>query len=163
MIDALDLDTDADSIPDADEAGDGDLDTPAVDTDADGTPDFRDADSEDDGVPDDEEAGDDDPSTPPVDTDEDGHENWMEDVAGTDPWDAGAHLRLSIQQTSGVPVAAFSSVSNRQYWIEARTNLLVGQWSRLTNAIPGTDAEIRVPLEPGARSRFLRVGVGNTQ
>ncbi len=98
-----------------------------------------------------------------VDTDEDGHENWMEDVAGTDPWDAGAHLRLSIQQTSGVPVAAFSSVSNRQYWIEARTNLLVGQWSRLTNAIPGTDAEIRVPLEPGARSRFLRVGVGNTQ
>lgn len=52
LIDALDLDSDADGIPDADEAGDADLATPAVDTDDDGTPDYRDDDSDGDGVAD---------------------------------------------------------------------------------------------------------------
>ncbi|MGM0557251.1 MAG: OmpA family protein [Myxococcota bacterium] len=51
-IDALDLDSDNDSRPDAVEAGDEDIDTPAIDTDGDGIKDFRDLDSDNGGVPD---------------------------------------------------------------------------------------------------------------
>ena len=51
-IDALDLDSDDDGLSDADEAGDADLATVAVDTDDDDTPDFQDLDSDDDGVDD---------------------------------------------------------------------------------------------------------------
>lgn len=51
-LDWLDLDSDGDRIPDADEAGDDDPKTPPVDTDKDGTPDFQDTDSDNDGVPD---------------------------------------------------------------------------------------------------------------
>jgi outer membrane protein OmpA-like peptidoglycan-associated protein len=51
-FDVLDLDSDNDTRSDADEAGDEDLDTPAIDTDGDGTPDFRDLDSDNGGVPD---------------------------------------------------------------------------------------------------------------
>jgi MYXO-CTERM domain-containing protein len=49
-IDALDTDADGDGALDALEAGDTDLDTPAVDTDGDTTPDFQDNDSDGDGV-----------------------------------------------------------------------------------------------------------------
>ena len=60
-------DTDGDMITDGDEgAGQN------VDTDRDGTPDFRDEDSDGDGIPDYREAGDVDPSTPPLDSDNDG-------------------------------------------------------------------------------------------
>ena len=55
-IDALDLDSDDDSIPDSLEAGDGELDTPPVDTDADGIPDYRDLDADNGGVSDKTEA-----------------------------------------------------------------------------------------------------------
>ncbi len=53
-----DLDSDNDGIPDAVEAGDADLTTPAVDTDGDGVPNYLDTDSDDDGIPDSEEQGD---------------------------------------------------------------------------------------------------------
>jgi len=66
----LDLDSDADGIQDAVEAGDPDLATPAVDTDGDGSPDFLDLDADDDTVQDSDEL------TPPdfsvADTDGDG-------------------------------------------------------------------------------------------
>ena len=51
-IDALDDDSDEDGTPDADEAGDDDLDTDPVDTDGDGEADFRDLDSDGDEVTD---------------------------------------------------------------------------------------------------------------
>ncbi len=66
----LDLDSDADTITDALEAGDTDLNTLAVDTDTDGSPDYLDVDSDDDGRPDSEEAGTD--PTDPDDTNGDG-------------------------------------------------------------------------------------------
>ncbi|RLB58625.1 MAG: hypothetical protein DRI90_16525 [Deltaproteobacteria bacterium] len=49
-IDALDIDSDDDTVRGIVEAGDGDLNTPPVDTDSDGLEDFRDPDSDDDGV-----------------------------------------------------------------------------------------------------------------
>ncbi len=52
-IDAMDLDSDGDGHPDADEAGDTLLETPPIDTDGDGAPDYVDTDSDSDGVTDD--------------------------------------------------------------------------------------------------------------
>ncbi len=50
-----DLDSDNDTISDADEAGDDDPATPPVDSDADGVPDFQDFDSDNNGIPDERE------------------------------------------------------------------------------------------------------------
>ena len=52
IIDALDTDSDNDTLTDEIEAGDDDLETEAVDTDSDGIPDYRDPDSDGDGDPD---------------------------------------------------------------------------------------------------------------
>ncbi len=51
-LDYVDWDSDDDFIPDMDEAGDDDPDTPAQDWDGDGTPDFQDFDSDNDGIAD---------------------------------------------------------------------------------------------------------------
>jgi hypothetical protein len=51
-IDALDTDSDGDGLDDLDEAGDDDLDTPAIDSDGDGQPNYIDADSDDDSIED---------------------------------------------------------------------------------------------------------------
>ncbi|MCZ7679690.1 MAG: hypothetical protein M5U28_13385 [Sandaracinaceae bacterium] len=81
-----DLDSDADGIPDATEAGDADVETQPVDTDMDGIPDFRDPDSDNDGLSDaDEVAGGSSPTNP--DTDGDGISDLIEVGAGTNPTD----------------------------------------------------------------------------
>lgn len=67
--DYLDLDSDADGLRDADEAGDADPATPPLDFDEDGVPDFRDTDSDDDLIEDTRELGD---AFEIVDTDADG-------------------------------------------------------------------------------------------
>ncbi len=98
------VDTDGDGIDDqfdvdqtggTDSDGDGvDDDLTPVDTDGDGTPDFRDLDADDDGIPDTQEAGVD--PTSPLDTDNDGTPNHLDTdsdndginddtEAGTDP------------------------------------------------------------------------------
>jgi len=61
------VDTDGDTISDDDEGA-----AEQIDTDSDGTPDFKDLDSDDDGIPDAQEAGDGQLSTAPVDSDSDG-------------------------------------------------------------------------------------------
>jgi hypothetical protein len=86
-LNRYDLDSDNDSIKDAIEAGDDDLQTPPQDTDGDGTPDYVDPDSDDDGVSDLNEIG---AGTDPrkADTDGDGVSDLVEIAAGTDPLDA---------------------------------------------------------------------------
>ncbi|MBI5488605.1 MAG: hypothetical protein HY905_14825 [Deltaproteobacteria bacterium] len=69
--DDRDLDSDSDTVTDADEAGDDDACTPPMDTDGDREPDFTDLDSDDDTLPDSLEAGDSDPATPPSNCDGD--------------------------------------------------------------------------------------------
>jgi hypothetical protein len=84
--DVVVTDEDGDTISDGDE-GRGE----SVDTDGDGTPDFRDEDSDGDGLPDSDEAGDDDLATPPRDTDGDGTPDFRDmdsDNDGlTDTWE----------------------------------------------------------------------------
>lgn len=70
-----DDDSDGDTIPDLDEAGDRDCSTPPVDTDGDGTPDFLDFDSNGDGRPDRDQVT--------TDSDGDGIPDWRDpDVDG---------------------------------------------------------------------------------
>ena len=89
QIDALDFDSDNDGIPDVAEAGDAVLDSPAVDSDLDGTPDYRDPDSDADGIPDaveglDNHDGDPDPDYLDTDSDNDGVSDAVEGVGDTD-------------------------------------------------------------------------------
>ncbi|MDI7267037.1 MAG: hypothetical protein QME96_03470 [Myxococcota bacterium] len=90
--DYLDLDSDDDTIPDSEEAGDDDPRTAPVDTDGDTTPDFRDPDSDGDGLSDRDEvaAGTD---RLRADTDDDGVSDMIEVAAGTDPLDASDNPR----------------------------------------------------------------------
>ena len=78
-----DLDSDGDGYSDQEEAGDGDLATPPVDTDVDGVPNFLDLDGDDDGLLDAEERelGSDPTSR---DSDGDGVDDLIERSAGTD-------------------------------------------------------------------------------
>jgi outer membrane protein OmpA-like peptidoglycan-associated protein len=71
VIDALDLDSDDDRLPDADEAGDADLTTDPIDTDEDGLADFRDLDSDGGGIFDEVESFE--HGTDPLDPSDDGH------------------------------------------------------------------------------------------
>lgn len=84
LFDQLDLDTDADGIPDVDEAGDADVHSPPVDSDEDGIADFRDVDSDNDGLTDAEElAYGSDPTRP--DSDDDGASDLLEVQRGGHP------------------------------------------------------------------------------
>lgn len=92
MEDIFDLDTDGDGFPDAVEAGDLDIGTPAVDTDGDGIADFRDPDSDGDGLSDAAERA---AGTSRIlgDTDGDGVSDLIEVGAGTNPLDPADNPR----------------------------------------------------------------------
>jgi outer membrane protein OmpA-like peptidoglycan-associated protein len=82
--DFLDADADGDNIGDAEEAGDDDLDSIAVDSDGDAIPDYRDADSDNDTILDRDEAGDGDRATPAVNTDGDNEPDYLDDDSDGD-------------------------------------------------------------------------------
>ncbi len=116
-----DTDSDGDCLPDAVEAGDEDLETPARDTDEDGSADYLDSDSDEDGTGDQEEA--DGACTDPTDTDVDGIidvidpdtdgdglDDVDEVVAGTDPKDSDTD---DDGFTDGLEVYASSNPTNR--------------------------------------------------
>ena len=97
----MDTDSDNDGIGDLYESGTTPYSDDAVDSDGDGTPDYRDSDSDNDGILDAEESGTGgDPSVEPRDTDNDGRADYADTdsdgdslpdadelVLGTDPWD----------------------------------------------------------------------------
>jgi len=61
---------------------------------------------------------------PNGDQDGDGMKNWAEDIAQTDPLDAGSFLRiLSLAHANQL---TWSSISNKTYQIEATTDLAIG-------------------------------------
>lgn len=102
--DHLDLDSDGDTILDADEVGP--LTLHPVDTDGDGVPDYLDLDSDGDGIPDFDEAGDDDPSTPPIDSDGDGVPDYRDIDSNDDGVRDGVELSGGGCATGGTSVAA---------------------------------------------------------
>lgn len=79
--DYLDLDSDADGIADATEAGDADPATAPLDSDGDGKPDYLDTDSDDDGISDTDEL---DTEFHVVDTDGDGEPDQLDDDSDGD-------------------------------------------------------------------------------
>ncbi len=89
--DYQDQDSDNDGIPDAEEAGDGDLNTPPVDSDGDGTPDYLDDDSDGNGIPDAQEGN--------SDTDGDG----IHDAADLDDDGDGIDDVTEIDGSPGAP------------------------------------------------------------
>ncbi|VAW52417.1 internalin, putative [hydrothermal vent metagenome] len=94
QLDYIDLDSDGDTIPDANEAG---VDpTQPLDTDGDGTPDYQDTDSDNDGTDDSVEVGGD--PLNPVDTDGDGIPDYV-DAAGT----AGPPQSAGDSDGDGIP------------------------------------------------------------
>ncbi len=90
--DYTDTDSDNDGVPDEVEAGDLDVNTPAVDSDEDRIPDYRDADSDNDGLPDriENTAG---TNRRQEDTDGDGVSDLIEVSAGTDATDGTVNPR----------------------------------------------------------------------
>jgi cysteine-rich repeat protein len=81
----LDVDSDNDTRLDAIEAGDNDLETFPIDTDADGKPDYIDTDTDDDGLPDRDELGCPGASNPLTpDSDGDGFSDLAEQLLGSD-------------------------------------------------------------------------------
>lgn len=90
--DYRDTDSDADTIPDEDEAGDDDLETSPIDTDSDGIPDFQDDDTDSDGVADaDEVVNGTDPTEPDSDGDgiPDGQDTGGEEGEGSPAGEPG--------------------------------------------------------------------------
>jgi hypothetical protein len=98
-LDFLDLDSDADGIFDADEAGDADLATAPADTDGNGVPDFQDTDSDGDEITDTDEL---DAEFAMVDTDGDGIMDHL-DVDADGDTIADRDDKLDDRNQNGVP------------------------------------------------------------
>ncbi|MBI5499103.1 MAG: hypothetical protein HY907_02600 [Deltaproteobacteria bacterium] len=87
--DYLDSDSEGDGVPDADEAGDADLATPAANCDGDSLPNYRDTDSDNDGVRDQDEILTYGTNPCLADTDGDGVTDLIEIAYGSPPLDVG--------------------------------------------------------------------------
>ena len=118
--DYLDLDSDADGIPDADEAVPADEDGNPADTDSDGIPDYRDTDSDGDGLDSVEGASAD--GIPP-DTDADGIPDYREEDSDDDgladrlesasDWDPMGCPTVDARNDGGVPPLNFTAISTK--------------------------------------------------
>jgi hypothetical protein len=103
------------------------------------------------------------PYVAPVDTDGDGQSDAAEALAGTSPTNAQDYLRISaLNVSAGGATATFPSKTGRTYQVEASPRLLTG-WAPLGEPVPGTGANITLPLPQfpvaGEPRYFLRVRV----
>jgi hypothetical protein len=98
----------------------------------------------------------------PTDSDGDGVPNWLEVLAGTNPYDSNSFLHIT-QLVSGNPVElTWSSVPNKTYQILATTNL-VKPMAPIAGAVVTGDPSNTVTRwfdsAPDATNRFYRVQV----
>jgi hypothetical protein len=95
------------------------------------------------------------------DTDGDRFPDWQEYVAGTLPTNPGSRLVVTgVKSARTNLVLTWQSVSNRQYSIAWRTNLMAGTWSPVVSNIPGVaPVNVRTVSVDKAGSRFYRVQV----
>ncbi|PWU13798.1 MAG: hypothetical protein C5B50_18580 [Verrucomicrobia bacterium] len=96
----------------------------------------------------------------PTDSDGDGVPNWMEVLAGTDPYDPNSFLRIT-QIVPGNPVELdWSSVSNHTYQILGTTNL-TQPFTALPNALvpanPSGTVTTWLDSSPDATNKYYRV------
>jgi hypothetical protein len=98
----------------------------------------------------------------PTDSDGDGVPNWMEILAGTNPYDPNSFLRIT-DLVSGNPVElVWSSVPNKNYQVLATTNLFYPM-AAVAGAVVPADPSNAVTrwfdAAPDATNRFYRVQV----
>ncbi len=98
----------------------------------------------------------------PTDSDADGVPNWMEVLAGTNPYDANSFLRIT-GLVSGNPVElVWSSVPNQIYQVLATTNLLAPM-TPIAGAVVSADPSNNVTRwfdpAPDATNRLYRIQV----
>ncbi|MEM7395394.1 MAG: DUF11 domain-containing protein, partial [Verrucomicrobiota bacterium] len=112
--------------------------TTLPDFDNDGLKDFVDPDDDNDTVSDEDEA-----------------------IADTDPRDPDAFLWVRVDRTamSSVQTLTFPSSSNRSYFIQTRTNLMIPPWETHQTNIPGTGDMLVFPRTNDLDLRYYRIGV----
>ena len=98
----------------------------------------------------------------PTDSDSDGAPNWMEVLAGTNPYDATSFLRIT-DLVSGNPVElVWSSVAGKTYQVWATTNLAEAMApipEAVVTADPANAVSHWFDAAPGATNRYYRVQV----
>ncbi|MEM7392544.1 MAG: hypothetical protein AAF492_09350, partial [Verrucomicrobiota bacterium] len=95
------------------------------------------------------------------DDDNDGVSDEEEEIADTDPFDAGSFLRLQISRTTtnGVQRVEFPTSSNRNYFLQNKTNLMSDPWMTVLTNIPGSGGLISIPRTSAVERIYFRVGV----
>ena len=101
------------------------------------------------------------PFGPLSDQDDDGFQRWEEELAGTDPADAGSHLPdIPANWTQAVlTVQLPQSTPDRWYDIFCRTNLMEGGWTRCGLDALGWGGPLTLSVTNQDDSAFYRTGV----
>jgi hypothetical protein len=94
-----------------------------------------------------------------VDSDGDGMSNLNEFRAGTNPTSSASVLALGVtSDNSGSPVLRFRAAANKTYSILAADSLDAGRWSRVGDALAGSERDVQlVDEDSSTRARFYRV------
>ena len=97
---------------------------------------------------------------PNADPDQDGFNNAAEFAAGTNPLDPSSALRLlQVAITGNQATVSWSSVANKQYVLEAATNVS-GPWSEAASLLAtNPSTQTTVARNPGDPRTFYRVRV----
>jgi uncharacterized repeat protein (TIGR01451 family) len=94
------------------------------------------------------------------DADGDGFTNLQEFLAGTNPLQADSAIRiLSVHESGSDAVVTFTTVAGRFYRLERLDELPGGEWTLVTQNIPGTGLSVQA-TDPGAAGqprRFYRI------
>ncbi len=94
-----------------------------------------------------------------TDTDADGFSVWQEYVADTNPTNSQSYFQVASTNASGEFVIVFpDSSTQRNYWVESRTNLLHGIWVEGDEKV-GTGANLHVTPPITSAPAFHRGGV----
>lgn len=100
-------------------------------------------------------------AAPNADPDGDGMNNLSEYIAGTNPTNAASLLKmLALSKASANVTVRWLSVSNKNYQVSSRTNLILGSWQNIGSTVTasGTNAQF---LDTGGTNQicFYRVQV----